>query len=83
MTNNEFQIFAWDGEVIKDIRKWAAERGEKLIRYEMIRTTINPITGTEFSRKTVGSMPESFWGSLLISPEAGETLQFRILDEQS
>jgi hypothetical protein len=61
--------FMWKGENIPDIEKWAEERGEKMVKYRRIRRYPNFYTGRMEQEVYEGSMPETFWYSLTITPQ--------------
>lgn len=56
-----YQQFAWRGEIIPDIRAWAAERGERMVRYHGERHVPDLRTGGLILETDDGEMPESFW----------------------
>ena len=58
------QRFSWRGVPIHDIRAWAKERGEQMVRYHAERKVPNPYTGQIDTETQDGEMPESFWGGL-------------------
>jgi hypothetical protein len=61
-----FQQFTWNGKVIPNIRKWASDRHEPMIKYRALRSIPN-ILGTELSLEIrEGEMPQSFWDCLLM-----------------
>lgn len=55
------QRFAWRGEPIRDIRAWAADRGERMVRYHGERMVPCLMTGGLVKETDDGEMPESFW----------------------
>ncbi len=59
--------FYWRGEPIRDIREWAARRGERMVIYHGERQCPNPYTGQLDIETDDGEMPESFWNSLHMS----------------
>ncbi len=58
-----YQRFEWRGEPIYNIEEWAKKRGDKMVYY---RVTYNTIYG-KYSE--YGSMPETFWTTMLIGPD--------------
>lgn len=57
-----FERFMWRGSPIPDIEAWARKRGDQMVHY---RLTVRTVYGPEVSE---GSMPTTFWNSLLIQP---------------
>jgi hypothetical protein len=53
--------WAWRGEPIRDIKAWAVERGERMVRYHAERTYPSIITGRIETEAYDDEMPESFW----------------------
>lgn len=64
-----FQTFSWNGKPIKNIHRWAVERGEWMVHYRATRKTIDIATGTIGVEERLGHMPESFWNALLTSSD--------------
>ena len=62
-----FQTYTWRGQPINNIQEWAAERGERMVRYEARRTIPDLRTGGLLEEIEHGEMPESFWNGLLMS----------------
>lgn len=67
MTTSTAMTYFWRGQLIPDIRAWATERGERIVRYEARRERPNMLTGRLEVEVVEGEMPESFWNSLMIS----------------
>ena len=67
-----FQQFIWKGEPIVDIEAWAAERGERMIKYSRTQRVANIFTGTINKVVTTGRMPESFYNQLRIGGDVDE-----------
>ena len=59
-----YQQYRWRGKPIHDIRKWAADRGEGMVKYKAIRKFANPWTGTIVEEVEYGEMPQSFWDGM-------------------
>lgn len=56
-----YQTFTWRGEPIQDIKGWADDRGERIVKYQATRPT-------PWGHETYdGYMPESFWNSLCMN----------------
>ena len=58
--------FRWRGKLIRNIRQWAANRGERLIWYRAERT-VPSLSGVLKQEMRTGFMPESFWNNLVIT----------------
>lgn len=69
----EWQVFRFRGEEIPDIRKWAEERGERIVRFKRIKKVVTWFYTNTFPKETFsyeeaeGIMPESFWNNLKYS----------------
>jgi len=66
-----FQRYSWDGKTISDIRKWAKDRGEKLVHYELTKSHIDINNGKIVTETQTGKVPESFWNCLLSGAGSG------------
>lgn len=59
--------FTWRGEPILDIRAWARERGEKIVRFHAERMVPSPWTPWGMVKEEYDDeMPESFYDHLAI-----------------
>jgi hypothetical protein len=62
-----YTCFQWRGEPIRDIRAWARERGEQMVRYHAERNVVSPWVPWEVVKEECdGEMPESFWNTIAI-----------------
>ena len=61
-----YEVFNWRGEPIIDIRQWARERGEQMVRYHAERYVVVPGVTVPVKEERDGEMPESFWQGLLM-----------------
>lgn len=59
-------VFTWRGVPIRDIRAWAAERGERMVPYRAWR--LDPgFCGQMILHEEFGEMPQHFWDHLAIT----------------
>lgn len=56
--------YSWNGEPIVDIRSWAKERGEQMVRVRHTYTEPNPMAGRMNQRVEIIEMPASFFGGM-------------------
>ena len=61
-----YEQFLWRGKAIRNIRQWAADRGERLIWYRAERT-VPSLTGRLKQEVRIGFMPESFWNNMCMT----------------
>lgn len=59
--------FAWRGVPITDIHAWAANRGERMVKYVAVRYVPSIFLGVLVKEEKVGEMPESFWDHLIMT----------------
>ncbi len=66
-----FEVFQYDGEVIRDVRAWALERGERMVRYRRWRDVPSIFSGKLEREEEEGEMPETFFDGLTFGGPGG------------
>jgi hypothetical protein len=61
-----YTAYKWRGEPIHDIKAWASQRGERMVKYRATRYVPSLLTGQLEKETYTDEMPESFWYGLLV-----------------
>lgn len=56
-----FTQFSWNGEAIADVRVWARERGEQMVRARHTWREPMPLAGQILEREEIIDMPACFF----------------------
>ena len=60
----KLMAYSWRGEPIADIKAWAKDRGEQMVRYRAERRVPNLFSGRMATEVEESIMPESFYDNM-------------------